>query len=219
MKLETEEEIQREYDNLKAWENLYGVHVPEYKQMINEWLSIGGVEEIQKLQSLFHNLDFLHHYIINPDMAYMQVVVSIYEDELNENEEHTILDGRSSMEEVEQFLLQLKFMIWRVEQDFDENAYQEFLDFKRLKNVSVIAIKYVIHTSAMKKAETLYKLGSIFEQVGMVRYAFVLFKYANEIQPGDPYILDKLAKICFLAGKNDIAEHYLSMIDECEGDE
>lgn len=218
MELKTEEDIQNEYDHLKQWKEIYGKQIPEYTAKINNWLSDVGRQGREQLIALYHNEEFLQNFMCDPEMAYMQVVISIYEDEIKENTEYTILDGKKTIDEVIQFLLILKFKLWHVEQDFSENSYQEFLDFVRDQHVSVITITYIVHTFSMKKAETLYKLGIIFQHVGMIRYAFVLLKYANEVQPGDRYILEKLAEICLAAGKKDVAEQCLAMIQNDNGE-
>jgi len=195
-KLGVEEKVQKREEKYKTWVLEYRNHVEEKRIQINEWLCVGDEESMHKLLELFHDSSFIINYREVNDIAYMMTAVGIYEQELQEGVKETIFQKFIQIQTIKEYLMEIKFLIWRIEFMVTPNAQEELFEFISQTRTSVQTILYMVHISGMDKFALLTNLAGLFLDHGNTIYAFKILKYANEVKPGEEIILCFMAQIC-----------------------
>lgn len=182
----------------RVWEQEY----PKYKAYINTLLSTGDRETLSKVLS---SEKVVLEIRCITDIAYMVLANQIFQQEVAEHAERTVLDGHTNMDEVVAFIRELRFRIWRMEFHIDENEDLKLVNYIRENKISSYFLKYIIHIAGMDKIQTLKRLAKRFLEYHMFGYAFAMLKYADELSPGSEEILCTMAELCMQAGKKEIA--------------
>ena len=147
-------------------------------------------------------------------MAYMIIVNQIYQEETAGDIRQTVLDGRSSIDEIMSFIQEIKFGLWRLEFDVEESAGIQFMELVRRNQVSGCLLKYIVHLAGMDKVGILGKVTALFLEQNMLGMAFSMLKYANELCPGTEEILCTMADLCLQAGKKNEALYCLEQVKQ-----
>lgn len=180
--------------NKKMWEE----EVPKYQKYINHLLS---TENREQLSELLSSEEFVRKFSGVTEMAYMILINQIYQQELLEQVEKTVLDGHVSMEEVIAYVQEIRFRLWRLEIYMDKNDGLQLLDFIQKNQVSSYLLKFIVNIAGLNKVRLLKCLAEIFLEHGMFGRAFAMLKYADELFPGTEEILCIMADLCLQAGK------------------
>ncbi|MCI8530768.1 MAG: hypothetical protein HFH82_16845 [Lachnospiraceae bacterium] len=198
----------------KSWEIMAGVweiELPEYRTRINRLLK---EENRGELSALLASAEFCSKFDSVTDMAYMMIANQIYEEELQGGVNHTIFDGRSSIEEVMSLIQEIKFGLWRVEFDMEEAPGVQFIEMVRTHHISGYFLKYMVYVAGMDKVGLLGRLVAIFLECNMQGMAFSMLKYANELCPGTEEILGTMAELCIQVGKKEEAVYCLAQVKQ-----
>ena len=190
---------------VKVWEEEF----PKYKAYINELLERDDRETLSTVLS--SNKIVLELSCIT-DMAYMVLANQIYQQEVAEHAERTVLDGYTNMDEVVAFIRELRFRVWRMEFHVGENEDLCLVEYIRENRISSYFLKYIIHIAGMEPLQTLKRLAKRFLEYHMFGYAFAMLKYADELLPGSEEILCAMAELCIRVGKKDVAEQCMEQI-------
>lgn len=197
----------------KEWHEKYGEQEKVYIDFIEEKLLSGTKEARESLLQLFCDQNFIETYKSRNDLAYMIVIMQVYENEIKNGEIHTILDMGKSSQEIRSKYIDLKFILWRIEFEKDSMGKQLLLDYIQKNHATPDMIQQVINTSVFDKGETLIKLIDIFLEQNMLRYAFCMMEYLNELSPGNEEVLCMLAELCGCTGNIKRAGEYLDKIE------
>lgn len=195
---ELEKQIKGGERYAKVWEQEY----PKYKACINALLADGDLETLSNVLS---SEKVVLELSCITDIAYMVLANQIYQQEVAEHAERTVLDGYTNMDEVVAFIRELRFRIWRMEFHVSENEDIKLVEYIRENRISSYFLKYIIHIAGMDRLQTLSCLAKRFLEYHMSGYAFAMLKYADELSPGMEENLCAMAELCMQAGKKDAA--------------
>jgi len=211
------EEIEKEAAQIKEWHEKYQHQLEHHYKEIDEKLQNGSIEKREQILELFQDQQFQSIFYQDAAIAQMSIILGIYQTEKEDKKEHTILDQGNSIGELTEYFLKLKFKIWRLEMQLDEESKKLFLDFVSQYNVTLHAIKFIIHTSSFDKANTAFKIGCLLKNQQQAAMAFGMFNYALELCPGEDIILCEMADICFLNKQYETAKQLIAMVENKTG--
>ena len=174
----------------------------------------GTLESREQLLQLFRDKQFIETYKSRNDIAYMIVIMKIYEVEISNHNQKTILDMGNSMKVLREKYNELKFILWRIGFREEESTVQRLVDFIRINHVSQDMIRQVINSSVSEKSVLLIKLTEIFLDNSMLSYAFCMLDFMNELSPGDETVLCMLAELCGSVGNIQRMNEYLDRIEK-----
>ena len=155
---------------------------------INYNLELGTKEARNVLTDMFRNEEFIKKYSQRNHIAGMIVVMEIYEKEKQMNEEITILDVVKSCEEVKSLIMQLKFILWRLEFKNELQAKEVLTDYILNRHLSPCMIQYMVCISNWDKNKVLIQLSNHFLDRNMYRYAYGMLHYLQERLPKEEAI-------------------------------
>lgn len=215
MNFESSEEFIREREKKeKQWYEKYGEREKVYISFVDEQLKNGTMESREQLLQLFRDKQFIETYKSRNDIAYMIVIMKIYEVEISNHNQKTILDMGNSMKVLREKYNELKFILWRIGFREEESTVQRLVDFIRINHVSQDMIRQVINSSVSEKSVLLIKLTEIFLDNSMLSYAFCMLDFMNELSPGDETVLCMLAELCGSVGNIQRMNEYLDRIEK-----
>lgn len=209
----TEEYIREKEKEEREWNRKYKEQEKLYLAQIDERIQAGTREAREELLALFCNQDFIETYQASPRMAYLIAVMQIYEREVQNGEKVTILDSGTSSEEIVSKLIQLKFILWKIEFAKDEQWKELLLNFIRSNGTTPDMLQYVVQTAVADKGEVLSELTDVFIEQNMLRYAFRMLLYLDELFSGDETVLCMLAELSGRVGNHQRAVEYLGRIE------
>lgn len=209
---DTEENVLKTYNTMKEWHEHYDESLHLYIAMIEEALKVHSKESIQRMLRFFHDKKEISIYQEIPIIAYMVIIITIYDAEINEGTEPTFLDGRHSIAELIELFNRIKFLLWRMEFDMDEKSADLLLSVIEKNKISITAVTYILQSAGIDKKKLIIKAALLFKDRKKLALAFKLLKNASVLHPGEEIILCELAEICFLADNKDAAIQYLSQI-------
>lgn len=185
--------------------------LPDCERRINQYLKEENTEE---LFQIFQEKEFQELARIDNTLAIFNVILSIYQMEIEEKVSGKILEGIHSLQEAEEYYLKLKFLMWRLEFQNEKNGLRAFL---KEHQVSVPFLKYLVHTSSFEKANTAFKLAGILKEEGRFGEAFVMLNYLDELCPGEELTYCEMADICMENHKYKEASECLRKIQSPSG--
>lgn len=211
--MHTEEYIREKEKKEREWNRENKEKRKVYLEQIEQRLREGTAQAREELLKMFRNQDFIETYKSKTEMAYLIVIMQIYEREVQSGEVRSILDMGKSGEEIRSKLIQLKFILWKIEFAKDEQGKEMLLNFIRSNQITPDMVQYMVHTAAADKARMILELTDIFMEQNMLRYASRLLEYLNELSPGNETVLCMLAELCGSAGNSRQAMEYLERIE------
>ena len=205
---ETEQEAVEEELRENDWQREWAVKSPMYIDKMNQLLQEGTKESREQLKNMFLDQEFFGHYRQVDTFATMYVVMSIYELEVSAGICNTILEQGRSVEELLDYMFQLKMILYRLDFEIDSEAEEEFLLFLKQRKVSTVVISIMMTTMAMRPLSLALKLEKIFEKQQLYTYLFSILCFIEEHWNGSWHILRKISKINLqLGNKEDIQEY------------
>lgn len=210
----TEEFVREKEKREQEWQRSYKQQEQEVLEKIEQNLALGTQEARTELLTMFRNQEFTEIYKTRNALAYMIVIMQVYEKEIQAGEKETILDMGRSRQELKEKYVELKFILWRIDFVKDESGKEMLLDFIRKNHATPYMIRRVIDTSVFRthQEQMLIKLSDIFIEQNMLRYAFHMLEYLDELSPGNEEILCMLAELMGSAGKQAQAAEYLDRV-------
>ena len=124
------EEEQRENE----WQEQYGSKINDVVREMNRLLQAATEQSRMELHDMFLDKSFFEHYKQTDAVATMYVVMQIYEREWKDHYPSTILDCGNTVEELMDYLQQMKFMLYRIDFSIDQLSEQEFITFLKKKS-------------------------------------------------------------------------------------
>lgn len=182
-------EIEQEKRQIAEKEQLYYQNYPNYKKMIERYMREGRYHDIT---TLFEQKEVLEIAQIDNDFAVFNIIVNIYRMELNEHTSEHIWDHMHTMKDMISFYLRLKMYLWRFEFTEDQTS---FLKYASDKKITIPCMKWLIHTSSFKKADTVYKIAVWYKERQYFVQAFQMILYLNELSSEKELIYCEMADI------------------------
>ncbi len=208
----TETYIQEEERQQRLWHEKNMVMEKNYLARIDNLLEQSTLEARQTLVLLFSDSSFLNIFGARTPIAYMGVVMKIYEKEIMAGEEHTILDMGVSYQGIIGKLTELKFILWRIIFANQKEGEGMLLEFIRQNNATPYMLQHLVLTASVNKKEILLKLADLFLKQNMLRFAFHMLDYMTQLFPEDESSWCMTADFCGSTGNIKQAGAYLSKI-------
>lgn len=136
---------------------------------INYNLELGTKEARNVLTDMFRNEEFIKKYSQRNHIA-------------------CILDVVKSCEEVKSLIMQLKFILWRLEFKNELQAKEVLTDYILNRHLSPCMIQYMVCISNWDKNKVLIQLSNHFLDRNMYRYAYGMLHYLQERLPKEEAI-------------------------------
>lgn len=174
--------IQKEEEELAEWNRTFGREINSWKERVNELLKKGKTEEVC---SIFQDQNFMNVYGGVHEFLYMHVITNIYRMEQQNHLSNTIFSHGKSMEELIQYFMESRFLLWRVEFEISEEDNLRFADYILENQVSVCHLLSLIYTTAMKKERAILCVARILLAVERYMDAAVLLKETVQFTQGN----------------------------------
>lgn len=182
-------EIEQEKRQIAEKERLYDANYPKYKRLIEKCMK---EERYPDITTLFEQKDVLELAQMDHDFAVLNIIVNIYRMELREQTIEHIWDHMHTMEDMISFYLRLKMYLWRFEFTEDQTS---FLKYVSEQKITIPCMKWLIHTSSFKKADTVYKIAVWYKERQYFVQAFQMILYLNELSSQKELIYCEMADI------------------------
>lgn len=182
-------ELEQDRKQIEVREQRFHQSYARYREMIERYLQ---EEKYSEIVTLFEQKDVLELAQIDTGFAILNIIVNIYRMELTEQAMHKIWDHVHSMDELIQMYLRLKMYLWRLEFTEDQD---NFINYVMKQKISVSCIKWLIHTSAFKKTDTIYKIELLYKERKSYAAAFVMLYYLNELSSDKELINCEMADL------------------------
>lgn len=194
----------------------YKEHDSQHEGYINEINTLireNTNESRTKLKNMFAKNGVLSPYLSEyDDIAYMSIIIRIYIIDEKEKENLTILDHGTTIQELIDYYLKIKFQLWRLEFDYNDNSDAEFLEFINTYKTTVHAVIYTITCSNADKKGVLIKVSHIFAKNNKLIYAYKLLLHGISIYPDCEELLCMMTELCVKSNRMDMAIHYFKII-------
>lgn len=201
-----EQERQEEEDKKKFRQQHAG-----YREAIDGFLAREAYDE---LLDYYQTEPVKKLCLMENDVAIVNIVLVIYQDELANGSEKKILTGIHSMREARERYLRAKFVMWRLE-FFDEKDV--FLELLEKHPVSPYFLMHLIYTSSFEKGDTAIKMTMILKESGRFAQAFAILNFLNQLCPDEEAIYCEMAEVCILAGQIESANACIQRIKNPSG--
>ena len=186
---------------------------PTFKERVSTLIKAHTSEAYHSLINMYNDQEMFELFKNEPEYAYMNIIIQIYNAEQTAGRTNTILDVADNISDYVQLLQKAKHILWRIEFTDDNDAIELMLHFIKAYNISPFFILELLKTSALTQ-EIYMKLVDIFDTRHMISYEYYILKLLNEIHPGNENILCLLITLTMQIGRPDIANEYLSQIKE-----
>lgn len=190
--LGTEAKAIKEEKEHREWQKKYGAKLPGMIHKMNQLLSKASVDSILELKRMFLDKNILENYKQTDQYANMYVIMSIYEAEVESGVQHTILSQGRTVEELLDYLFQLKMILYRFDFGIGENIGQELTAFLILHNTSTVNVEIMIHTSVARPLLTALKLEKLFGRYQLKDYEQSIVKFIEKEWEGNYRIQNRL---------------------------
>lgn len=177
-----------------------------YRDEIDELLR---KESYQELEMYFQSEKIHKICQIENEAAIMNVILNIYDMEVQEGVERGILYDVHDMKSAVDWYLKVKFLMWRLEFLGEKKDISSYMQEDR---ISVPFLKYLIHTSSFHRIDTSYKLAMLLKELGKWGKAFAMLNYVNELMPDQEIVFCEMADICIQLGQLESAVQCLGNI-------
>lgn len=182
-------ELEQDRKEIEGREQIFHRSYARYREIIEHCLQ---EERYSDIAALFDQKDVLDLAQIDTGFAILNIIVNIYRMELNEQTEHNIWDHVHSMDELIRVYLRLKMYLWRLEFTEDQNS---FINYVMEQEISVPCVKWLIHTSAFQKTDTIYKIALLYKEHRAYASAFGMLYYLNELSSEKELIYCEMADL------------------------
>lgn len=199
-------EIKQEQNKIAQDQHFYYRYYHKYRQQIEQYMR---EENYCKVTALFEQEDVLKLAQMDNEFAVLNIIVNIYRMELEEQAAEYIWNTRHSIKEIVSVYLQLKMYLWRLE--FTEDC-TGFMQYVWEQKISVSCVKWLIHTSAFKKTDTVYKIAVLYKQQRYFVQAFKMLYYLDECSDRKELVYCEMADIYMKLQQYEAAEQCIKKI-------
>ena len=119
---------------------------------------------------------------------------------------------RRTKERLIQIITYCKFLLWRIELMFDDEAFVELMKYLDYEKLSVIFLVEMIRIGSIDKISMYIKLSMLYKKQMLDTNAFQLLRYANYQEPGNEQIVCMLADMCIQYGNIESAKKLLETV-------
>ncbi|MBU5474794.1 hypothetical protein [Roseburia sp. MSJ-14] len=196
------------------WQQEYGKKLPEVMAQIDQLLKEGTEEAKWKLHAMFLDKDFFDKYKQTDEMANMYVIMQIFERERNSGITPGILDSGRDAEQLRNYIQSIKFLLYRLDFEIDEQAGEKLIAYFQEQNTSTIVIETMLTTVVMRPFIVVRKLEQLFEQHHMLKELFMIYNFINDKYPGNKRILKKQAELYARTGHQELAQQCMEQIGD-----
>lgn len=201
-------EIEQEQRKITENQHLFDQCYDKYRQQIGQYLK---EENYQEIIALYKQEDVLKLAQMDNEFAILNIIVNIYQMELNEHSTECIWNTRHSIKNMISVYLQLKMYLWRLE--FTEDCVS-FMQYAYDQKISVPCIKWLIHTSAFQKPDTIYKISALYKERGDFVRAFQMLYYLNECSDNKELVYCEMADIYMQLQQYELAAQCIEKIHD-----
>lgn len=165
--LGTEQDALRQEVEEDEWQKEYGEKLPYVIDQMNMLLTNGSRDALMVLKSIFLPGELFEHYKQKDVFAGMYLVMCIWEREDEEGMESTILQQGRTVNELIDYLFQLRMILYRLDFGIGTEIEEEFRLFIQQNHTSMITLETMLTTSVMRPLMLSLKLEALFEKYGL----------------------------------------------------
>lgn len=209
----TEESAIERENRVCIWNNLYREKEQMYLELFDELLAMGNETAKEKIMDIIAEGDFCEIYSGRTNIAYLILIMDIYQREIDNGETRTILDMGSSLKTLIQIFNQIKFFIWRLEYAVEDEGNRELIAMWLKENKpSPYMLEYIINVTSANVFCDIYKLAELCFQYRQYRISYYLFSQLNAETPGNEDVCVRLAELYIIASRKDDAKEIIRTI-------
>lgn len=201
-----DKQIEQEKKQIRNKERILHQKYPGYRKMIEQYML---EEKYDRIEALFQEKDVLEIAQMDTEFAILNIIVNINRMEQKEKEEYKIWNQMHSIEEILNIFLTVKMFMWRIEFTEDQT---HFIDYVLEHKISVSYIKWLIHTSAFKKADTAFKIAMLYKERKYYVQTFAMLNYFNELSDEKELIYCEMADVWMQMQQYQAAEDCMKKI-------
>ena len=154
----------------------------ELKEQLMDWVQTGEIQQaICCYSNILERLEGIDW--IDSDNAILYQCLSIYQTELNHEIKPWDIAGKN-FEELEAWYYKLKFMVRRI--DMNVSVDEEFIEFIRKNQISMVALYYMGVTSCFFQERIWKYMIYVFEKYSMVEYRDFFQQFYTRVEDKVP---------------------------------
>ncbi|RDY32282.1 hypothetical protein [Lachnotalea glycerini] len=207
---ETQNKVEEKERKYKQWIVNYRNKIPMIIKQVDEWLK--RQEDFENIVEMFMDESFKKNYSNVNEMLAFYRAINIYMQEIGNGVKDTIFHKYDSFYKNIEYLTELKLQMWRAEFNIIPHAQDYLYNYIEETNTSIQTLLCMLCSVSMNSYEVTINLANLFLKHEKKVYAFEMFKYANEIKPGEEIVLCCMARLCLDIQLKEVARDYLKQI-------
>lgn len=187
----------------QQWHEMYDNEERQLLSSINSLLGEQTTSAYEKLLELLRNPHLQNTYSDDEPIAYMLVLLNIYQYEKLYQVSHSVLEKGTSISELIAFFQNIKHLLWKIEfsdmqhsttQHYGntEEAELELFNYIECNHVSIIALRLFISFICVNPEKMLLYIANQYLDMGMLKNTYLLLEHYNENYPGNPDVEETL---------------------------
>lgn len=217
--LGTEQDALRQEEKEEKWQKEYGEKLPYVVEQMNLLLANGSRDALMVLKSMFLPGELFDNYKHKDVFAGMYIVMCIWEKENERGTEPTILQRKRTVDELIDYLFQLKMILYRLDFEVEaEGTSKEFALFIQRHHTSMETLEIMITTSVMRPLSLSLKLEALFDNIGLKENEIFMLQLIERYWKGNYRIQRKLNSYGMMSLKqlNDLPKQNMEVFIELQ---
>lgn len=191
-----------------AWQKNYGKKLPELCKELDEILAGQEENSLSKLENFLEREEIKNNYSAVEEIAVVNIAVQVWKQELQCRENENILNGITSVRQLEARLQKIRFMIYRMEFLSSKEVEDAFIQCMQEEQLTVTAIGAFVIMAAVHPLQVALRIEEEFWRRGMYGKEILFLEFIMQKWPGNQRLLKKLVDLYLLAGRAEYAQRY-----------
>lgn len=162
----------------RIWQECWGTKLLELVEELNVYIQEATKESRAKLCSILQDEQFLDPYRGNNVITGMYMVAQLYQKEEIQGVQITILDQGNSVEEILSYIDQLRFILYRIDFEIDDQSEDELVSFLTEHHTSTQTLDFLMFSHVMRKKTMILKLEHLFKRYHLYSYELTMLNHA-----------------------------------------
>lgn len=205
---ETEEYGRAEAQREALWQEKYGAKLPELCRRIDEILAGPKEQIVDRLTELLEQKEIKDNYKAAEEIAAVNIALMIRRQELQCGESGSILNGITSVKQIEERLQKVRFAIYRMEFLFRTDKGNGFLQCMQEEQLTVTAAGSFIVMAAVHPLQVALRVEEAFWSRGMYGKEILFLEFIMQKWPGNQRLMKKLVDLYKIAQREAYAAGY-----------
>lgn len=187
----------------QQWHEVHDYKERQLLNNINSLLKEQTDDSYEKLSNLLRNPQLQEVFSNDEPIAYMLVLLNIFQYEKHYQVPHSVLEKGTSISELIAFFQDIKFLLWKIEfSDVQHSTVQHYgnteeselklFNYIERNHVSIIALRLFISFICVNPEKMLLYIANQYLDMGMLKNTYLLLEHYNIIYPGNPDVEETL---------------------------